>query len=85
MNIFTWIFLQWLLCLTRYLKQKSEGSGPTTQITGDEVAKIIIALPYEPYETVGFDHIQTKLLDLQPHQQNTSELNSAATELCRHV
>lgn len=41
-------------------KQKSsEGSGPTIQITGNEAAKIIITLPYEPYDTVGFDHIQT--------------------------
>lgn len=62
-------FFQWLSRLTQYLEQKkSEGSAPTTKITGNEAAKIIIASPYEPYDTIGFDHVQAKLLDLQPRQ-----------------
>lgn len=60
--------LQWISRLTAFLKEKRSGLAATSEITGDEAAKLIGTSTYESYDIVGFDQAEAKRLGVRARQ-----------------
>jgi len=61
--------LEWISRCAQFLEHKRAISAKTSNMSGDDTAKLITSSTYEPYDVVGFDEIEAKRLGMQAGRQ----------------
>lgn len=57
--------LEWISRCAEFLEHKRAIGTKTSELSGDDAAKLVASSIYEPYDVVGFDEIEAKRLDMQ--------------------